>query len=267
MSCHSCTRFVVDHAIEDAPVCDAASRVAAVMVSELRVHDAADVVELFVQTLVDQQTTPILDSGLVTWLHDPLRQSGHSLDLVRREQQYCDTNDKPQYRYAAIRTLPKRETCCFAFLFLTWDITTSYPEALVQWKSSSVMRVWKQWTNEHRTTQKPGSERRKVTSARDDRHLIRMAVNDHAASSRLLAARWSTSTGSPSRQSIDGCVCNGLMSTEPGKMIGTKLSSDESRFNLWDHDDRICVRCYAGERCLPESVVERHSGLTPEVMV
>ncbi|GFY14409.1 hypothetical protein TNCV_1021741 [Trichonephila clavipes] len=26
------------------------------------------------------------------------------------------------------------------------------------------------------------------------------------------------------RQTIDGCVCNGLMSTEPGKLIGTMLS-------------------------------------------
>ncbi|GFV98713.1 transposable element Tc1 transposase [Trichonephila clavipes] len=31
-------------------------------------------------------------------------------------------------------------------------------------------------------------------------------------------------TGSLSRQTIDGCVCNGLMSTESGKLIGTKLS-------------------------------------------
>ncbi|GFV32284.1 transposable element Tcb2 transposase [Trichonephila clavipes] len=31
-------------------------------------------------------------------------------------------------------------------------------------------------------------------------------------------------TGSPSWQTIDGCVCNGLMSTESGKLISTKLS-------------------------------------------
>ncbi|GFX51987.1 HTH_Tnp_Tc3_2 domain-containing protein [Trichonephila clavipes] len=44
--------------------------------------------------------------------------------------------------------------------------------------------------------------------------------------------------------------------------------SDESRFfNLWDHDWRICVKRYSGERCLPECVVEQHSGLTPGVMV
>ncbi|GFX47795.1 transposable element Tc1 transposase [Trichonephila clavipes] len=60
-----------------------------------------------------------------------------------------------------------------------------------------------------------------------------MVVNDRTHSSRQLAARWSTAT-------------------------------DESRFNLWDHDDRIRVRRYAGERCLPECVIER---LTPGVMV
>ncbi|GFU26198.1 transposable element Tc1 transposase [Trichonephila clavipes] len=43
--------------------------------------------------------------------------------------------------------------------------------------------------------------------------------------------------------------------------------SDESRFNLWDHDGRIRVRSYAGERCGPECVIERHSGLTSGFMV
>ncbi|GFS98625.1 NACHT and WD repeat domain-containing protein 2 [Trichonephila clavipes] len=40
---------------------------------------------------------------------------------------------------------------------------------------------------------------------------------------------------------------------------------DESRFSLWDHDGRIRVRRYAGESCLPECVIERHSDLTPGV--
>ena len=43
--------------------------------------------------------------------------------------------------------------------------------------------------------------------------------------------------------------------------------SDESRFNLWYHDGRIRVRRYAGERHLPECIIERHSGRTPGVMV
>ncbi|GFW63061.1 transposable element Tcb1 transposase [Trichonephila clavipes] len=42
-------------------------------------------------------------------------------------------------------------------------------------------------------------------------------------------------------------------------------TEDESRFNLWDHHGRIRFRCYAGERCLPEYVIERHSGLTSGV--
>ncbi|GFV23787.1 transposable element Tcb1 transposase [Trichonephila clavipes] len=45
------------------------------------------------------------------------------------------------------------------------------------------------------------------------------------------------------------------------------IFSDESRFNLWEHDGRIRIRRYAGERRLPECVIERHSGLTPGVTV
>ncbi|GFW30990.1 transposable element Tcb1 transposase [Trichonephila clavipes] len=43
--------------------------------------------------------------------------------------------------------------------------------------------------------------------------------------------------------------------------------TDESLFNLWNHDGCIRVRRYAGERCLPECVIERNSGLTTGVMV
>ncbi|GFT33568.1 transposable element Tc1 transposase [Trichonephila clavipes] len=99
-----------------------------------------------------------------------------------------------------------------------------------QRNSSTVVRVGKQWIDEHRTARKVGSGRWKVTSMSDDRHLLRMAVNDRTASSRQLAAH-------------------------------------ESRFNLWDHDGRIRVRRCAGERCLPECVIERNNGLTTGVMV
>ncbi|GFW33508.1 transposable element Tc1 transposase [Trichonephila clavipes] len=43
--------------------------------------------------------------------------------------------------------------------------------------------------------------------------------------------------------------------------------SDVSRFNLWDHDGRIRVRRYVGERCFLECVIQQHSGLTSGVMV
>ena len=35
--------------------------------------------------------------------------------------------------------------------------------------------------------------------------------------------------------------------------------SDESLFNLWDHDGSVRVRRYAGQCCLPELAMERHS--------
>ncbi|GFU20387.1 transposable element Tcb2 transposase [Trichonephila clavipes] len=57
------------------------------------------------------------------------------------------------------------------------------------------MRIWKQWTNEHRKTRKISSGGRKVTSTSDDRHLFFMVVNDYRASSRRLTTRWSTATG------------------------------------------------------------------------
>ncbi|GFU87451.1 uncharacterized protein TNCV_2445851 [Trichonephila clavipes] len=41
-----------------------------------------------------------------------------------------------------------------------------------------------------------------------------------------------TTEESPSRQTIDGCVCSGLMSTEPGKLIGTKLSFQMNHASL-----------------------------------
>ncbi|GFX51518.1 transposable element Tc1 transposase [Trichonephila clavipes] len=59
----------------------------------------------------------------------------------------------------------------------------------VQRNSSTVMRVWKQWTDEHRTTQKTGRGQWSLTSACDDRHLVCMAVNDRTAFTRQLAAR------------------------------------------------------------------------------
>ncbi|GFV77666.1 HTH_Tnp_Tc3_2 domain-containing protein [Trichonephila clavipes] len=70
-------------------------------------------------------------------------------------------------------------------------------------------------------------------------------MNERADSSRQLAVRWSTATGVlisasstsarelrakvplyriPARQTFHGCVCNGLIGTEPCKLIGTKMS-------------------------------------------
>ncbi|GFU29790.1 transposable element Tc1 transposase [Trichonephila clavipes] len=66
--------------------------------------------------------------------------------------------------------------------------------ARVQRNSSTIMRVWKQWTDEGRTARKSVSGLRNVTSAREDRRLVRMAQTDRTAFSRQLAAQWSTAT-------------------------------------------------------------------------
>ncbi|GFX64377.1 transposable element Tc1 transposase [Trichonephila clavipes] len=157
----------------------------------------------------------------------------------------------------------------------------------VQRDSSTVMRVWKQWTYEHRTTRKTSNGRQKVTSVRDDRHLLRMAVNVGTASFRQFAARWSTATGLlMSDSAAPWIACKGAFIQDPLTTNHRWLHlqwaqehrawqadwhqvvfADESRFSLWDHDRRICVRHCAGERCLPEYVIERHSGITPKVMV
>ncbi|GFW91768.1 transposable element Tc1 transposase [Trichonephila clavipes] len=92
-----------------------------------------------------------------------------------------------------------------------------------------------------------------------------MAVNDRAASSRQLAASWSTATGVlMSTWSIRRRLQHrgGRGSRVQGD-CHQDVFSNESRFNLWDHDGRIRVRRYAGERCLPECVIEPHSGRTP----
>ncbi|GFV71860.1 transposable element Tc1 transposase [Trichonephila clavipes] len=95
-----------------------------------------------------------------------------------------------------------------------------------------------------------------------------MAVNDRTASSRQLAARWSTATGVLiSASSIRRRLLHrGLRHRACQADWYPVVFSDESRFNLGDHDTRIRVRRYIGERCLPEYVIERHSGLTPGIM-
>ena len=132
-----------------------------------------------------------------------------------------------------------------------------------------------------------------MTSTRDDRHLVRMARTYRTDSSRQLAAQWLIATGvSLCASSIRRRLLQrGLRPSTPLYRISLTLNHrrlrlqwtnqhrdwradwrhvvffDESRFNLWYHDGRIRVRRYAGERHLPECIIERHSGRTPGVMV
>ncbi|GFW88937.1 transposable element Tc1 transposase [Trichonephila clavipes] len=112
------------------------------------------------------------------------------------------------------------------------------------------MRVSKQWTDESRTARKSGSGPRNVTSAREDRRLVRMAQTDRTAFSRQLAAQWSTATrvalcassilgdvccsvgcaqgflyaGFLSRKTIAACDYTGPMCIGAGVLIGSRSS-------------------------------------------
>ncbi|GFV46179.1 transposable element Tc1 transposase [Trichonephila clavipes] len=165
--------------------------------------------------------------------------------------------------------------------------------ARVQRNRIPIMRVSKQWTDEGRTARKSVSGPRNVTSAREDRRLVRMAQTDRTAFSRQLAAQWSTATrvslcASSIRRRL---LQRGLRARIPLYRIPLTQNhrrlrlhwanvhrswradwqqvvfSDKSRFSLWHHDGRIRVRCYAGEWHIPECIIEPHSGRTPGVMV
>ncbi|GFW71833.1 transposable element Tcb1 transposase [Trichonephila clavipes] len=110
-----------------------------------------------------------------------------------------------------------------------------------------------------------------------------MAENDHTATSRQLAACCSTATGVLMSVSsiLRRLLHRGLRARVPLYRIPLTANhlrlhlqwvhqhrkwqadwhqvvfTDESRFNLWDRDVCIHVRLYAGERCLPECVIER----------
>ncbi|GFV61600.1 transposable element Tcb1 transposase [Trichonephila clavipes] len=135
--------------------------------------------------------------------------------------------------------------------------------ARVQRNNSTIMRVSKQWTDEGRTARKSGSGARNVTSAPDDRRLVRMAQTDRTASSRQLAAHWIPLTQNHRHLQLQWANVHRSWRADWQQVI----FSDESRFNLWHHDGRIRVMRYAGERHIPECNIERHSKRTPGVMV
>ncbi|GFX41022.1 uncharacterized protein TNCV_2217201 [Trichonephila clavipes] len=120
------------------------------------------------------------------------------------------------------------------------------------------MRVWKQWTDEHRTTRKTARGRRKLTSACDDRHLLCIAVNDRTASAKQLVYYYRCSYVifvNSSMSAAPSIACKGAFIQDALKANHRQLRlqwthehrawqadwhqvafADESRFNLWDHE-------------------------------
>ncbi|GFV69379.1 transposable element Tc1 transposase [Trichonephila clavipes] len=121
--------------------------------------------------------------------------------------------------------------------------------ARVQRNSSTIMRVSKQWTDEGRTARKSVSGPRNVTSAREDRRLVRMAETDRTAFldnwqhsgqqlhvfHRVLhqfgdvccsvgCAQGFLYTGFLSRKTIAACDYTGPMCIGAGVLIGSRSS-------------------------------------------
>ncbi|GFV50779.1 uncharacterized protein TNCV_2214401 [Trichonephila clavipes] len=131
---------------------------------------------------------------------------------------------------------------------------------------------------------------KKVTSACDDRHRLRKAVNDRSQAVRSTlvycyrctnvgfvnsltsAAPWIVCKGTfiqdpPSRQTIDFCVCNGLMSPEPGKLIGTKLSFQMNQASICGTMIvEFVLDAMPVNAAFQSALSKRHSDLTPRVM-
>ncbi|GFW40813.1 hypothetical protein TNCV_4368611 [Trichonephila clavipes] len=120
-------RDVVDHTIEDASVCDATTRVAAAMVSELRVYAAANVVEracnLAARTIKTTWLTCLSSRLLVIGDVDLQHGVPYPIDSVfckqalDREEQYRDTiNRNPGTRQFNLFLRQKRAVRNFCFL-------------------------------------------------------------------------------------------------------------------------------------------------------
>ncbi|KAJ4433116.1 hypothetical protein ANN_15373 [Periplaneta americana] len=116
-------------------------------------------------------------------------------------------------------------------------------------------RAQYQHMKEGRTQSRAGTGLRNVTTARDDRHLVCIAVTDRTVSTIVESTL----------QYYNGCrpICvNGHRRIFRSGLVARMLLR-----RLPYNDGRIRVRCYCGERNLRACIVELHSGQTPSVMV
>ena len=104
--------------------------------------------------------------------------------------------------------------------------------------ATTVMRVWNQWREEGRMHKRAGTGPRNVTTARDVRDLVRMAVTNRTASFKVLTRRWSTATGLDLSASVRRRVLRAeLVARIPFRRL--PLSRDHQRFKLqWARERR-----------------------------
>ena len=205
---------------------------------------------------------------------------------------YWDLSTPPRQKNEKFQQLTEFER---GRIISLWEGGFSYCTiaSCLQWNSSRVTRIWKQWTDEHWTIRKTGSGRWKAMSASNGRHLLHMVVNGRRASSRQLAARWCTATGVimsvlSIRQRL---MHRGLSASVPLYRIPLRANqrwlplqwadehrawqpdwhqvvfSDESHFKLWDHGSHVHDKCYTNQCLVSEYIIEQHSDRTSLVMV
>ncbi|GFY24173.1 uncharacterized protein TNCV_1012261 [Trichonephila clavipes] len=113
------------------------------------------------------------------------------------------------------------------------------------------------------------SQRLSITSSREDRHVIRMALIDRAATSRAL----SQDLGSFSRQQLSARKVRRLCCSMDSQLGDHSYGytwcciTDRSAFNGGHQDRRIHVHWHSGERTLAACIRQRHTGPTPGMMV
>ncbi|GFX66332.1 hypothetical protein TNCV_343061 [Trichonephila clavipes] len=96
-----------------------------------------------------------------------------------------------------------------------------------QRNSSTVMRVCQQWTDEHRTTRKTGSGRWKVTCINVGLSIRQGLLHRRVVRERMLLYRIPLTANHRSLR------LQWIMSTEPGKLIGTKLSFQMNHASIY----------------------------------
>ncbi|GFX73570.1 transposable element Tcb2 transposase [Trichonephila clavipes] len=149
-----------------------------------------------------------------------------------------------------------------------------------------VRRCWDQWIREMSFTRRPGSGRPRLTSRREDSHIVRNArvqptasgtgstftrglrtirrrlAEGHLGSWRPLRVLLLTPTHR--RLRLEWCHALGNWTAAEWNQV---VFSDESRFILSSDDNRVRVWRPRGDRLNPGFALQRHTAPTADVMV
>ena len=173
------------------------------------------------------------------------------------------------------------------------EISTREIARMLCCNQSTVVRVINRWLREGTHTRRTGSGRPRSTNDRDDRHIVRLAIQSRRATipqirdMAILASDQTLSNSTVRRRLHEA----GLSSCRPLLRLpltphhrarrlewcrsrtlwdhewNSVLFSDESRFNLGGNDGRRRVWRRVGERANPDCISERHTSQTPGIMV